>query len=402
MKRTCSSLFPPALAFAGVIVCCAILWNQTARFKRSVEKIAEDVRVSLIDLNGKVVYDSAGKDLPNHADRAEFEAVCADGLPRSVVRESETLHISMFYFARRIGDYVLRIAVPYQSVTDAKADAVRGLIAAVGTGALIVAALFFLTRRYERRLSRLSAERDLQDKMMEEMRKLERFRSNFISNVTHEIRTPVTGILGATEMLADDTAQLDSADRAELQNVIKNHSSRLVALVDDILALAGLEKAEAEHDAAFAPCAVADIAQTAVNLARPAAKKAGVALSFVCKMQETDELVRPCDARLVESAIANLIQNALRYSGSTEVEISVERTADGKAAISVIDHGIGIPEACQPRLFERFYRVDKDRSRALGGTGLGLAIVKHIAQLHGGQATVSSKPGEGATFTLVI
>lgn len=402
MKSNFSFFFPPALAFAGVIVCCAILWNQTARFKRSVEKIAEDVRVSLIDLNGKVVYDSAGKDLPNHADRAEFEAVCADGLPRSAIRESETLHISMFYFARRIGDYVLRIAVPYQSVTDAKADAVRGLIAAVGTGALIVAALFFLTRRYERRLSRLSAERDLQDKMMEEMRKLERFRTNFISNVTHEIRTPVTGILGATEMLADDTAQLDSADRAELQNVIKNHSSRLVALVDDILALARLEKAEAEHDAAFAPCAVADIAQTAVNLARPSAKKAGVALSFVRKMQETDELVRPCDARLVESAIANLIQNALRYSGSTEVEISVERTADGKAAISVIDHGIGIPEDCQPRLFERFYRVDKDRSSALGGTGLGLAIVKHIVQLHGGQATVSSKPGEGATFTLVI
>lgn len=402
MKSNFSFFFPPALAFAGVIVCCAILWNQTARFKRSVEKIAEDVRVSLIDLNGKVVYDSAGNDLPNHADRAEFEAVCADGLPRSVIRESETLRISMFYFARRIGDYILRIAVPYQAVTDAKADAVRGLIAAVGTGALIVAALFFLTRRYERRLSRLSAERDLQDKVMEEMRKLERFRTNFISNVTHEIRTPVTGILGAAEMLADDTAQLDSADRAELQNVIKNHSSRLVALVDDILSLAGLEKAETEHDVAFAPCDVADIAQTAVNLARPSAKKAGVALSFVRKMQETDELVRPCDARLVESAIANLIQNALRYSGSTEVEIGVERTADGKAAISVIDHGIGIPEDCQPRLFERFYRIDKDRSSALGGTGLGLAIVKHIVQLHGGQATVSSKPGEGATFTLVI
>ena len=402
MKRTLSFIFPPAIAFAGVIVCCAILWNQTSRFKRSVEKIAEDVRVSLIDLNGKVVYDSAGNDLPNHADRTEFEAVCTDGRPRSVIRESETLHISMFYLARRIGDYVLRIAVPYQAVTDAKADAVHGLIAAVGTGALIVAALFFLMGRYERHLSRLSAERDLQDKVMEEMRKLERFRTNFISNVTHEIRTPVTGILGAAEMLADDTAQLDSADRAELQNVIKNHSSRLVALVDDILALAGLEKAEAEHDVAFAPCDVADIAQTAVNLAQPAAKKTGVTLSFVRKMQDTDELVRPCDARLVESAVANLIQNALRYSGSTEVEISVERTADGKAAISVIDHGIGIPEDCQPRLFERFYRIDKDRSRALGGTGLGLAIVKHIAQLHGGQVTVLSKLGKGATFTLVI
>ena len=381
--------------FAGVIVCCAILWNQTARFKRSVEKIAEDVRVSLIDLNGKVVYDSAGSDLPNHADRAEFEAVCADGLPRSVIRESETLHISMFYFARRIGDYVLRIAVPYQAVTDAKADAVRGLIAAVGTGALIVAG-------YERRLSRLSAERDLQDKMMEEMRKLERFRTNFISNVTHEIRTPVTGILGAAEMLADDAARLDDADRSELQNVIKNHSSRLVALVDDILALAGLEKAEAEHDAAFAPCDVADITLTAVNLARPAAKKAGVTLSFVRKMQDAETLARHCDARLIESAVTNLIQNALRHSGSKNVEVCVERTPSGKAAISVTDHGIGIPEECQPHLFERFYRIDKNRSRSLGGTGLGLAIVKHIAQLHGGEVKVSSKRGEGAKFTLVV
>ena len=199
---------PPTLALLGVAICCVLLWNQTARFKRSVEKIAEDVRVSLIDMDGKVVYDSAGQDLPNHADRTEFEAVRADGQPRSIVRESETLHISMFYFAKRIGDYVLRIAVPYQAVTDAKADAVRGLLAAIGTGALIVASLFFFTRRYERRLSHLASERDLQEKMVEEMRKLERFRSNFISNVTHEIRTPVTGILGATEMLADDTARL--------------------------------------------------------------------------------------------------------------------------------------------------------------------------------------------------
>ena len=185
----------------------------------------------------------------------------------------------------------------------------------------------------------------------------------------------------------------DDKDRAELLNVLNSRSSRLVALVDDILALAVLEKAEAEHDAAFVPCDVADIAQTAVNLARPAAKKADDTLSFVRKTQETEALVRPCDARLVESAVANLIQNALRYNGSKEVEVCVERTSSGKAAIRVIDHGIGIAEDCQPRLFERFYRIDKDRSRSLGGTGLGLAIVKHIAQLHGGRATVSSRPG---------
>ena len=360
---------PPTLALLGVAICCVLLWNQTARFKRSVEKIAEDVRVSLIDMDGKVVYDSAGQDLPNHADRTEFEAVRADGQPRSIVRESETLHISMFYFAKRIGDYVLRIAVPYQAVTDAKADAVRGLLAAIGTGALIVASLFFF---------------------------------NFISNVTHEIRTPVTGILGATEMLADDTARLNGKDRAELQNILKSHSSRLVALVDDILALARLEKAEAEHDVPFTPCDVADIVQTAVNLARPAARNADITLSFVRKPQDAGSLVRPCDARLIESAVTNLIQNALRYSDSKDVAVSVERTPSGKATISVTDHGIGIPEECQPRLFERFYRIEKNRSHSLGGTGLGLAIVKHIAQLHGGEVKVSSKRGEGAKFTLVV
>lgn len=402
MKHISSFILPPTLALLGVAVCCALLWNQTARFRRSVEKIAEDVRVSLIDLNGKVVYDSAGKDLPNHADRAEFEAVRADGKPRSIVRESETLHISMFYFAKRIGDYVLRIAVPYQAVTDAKAGAVRGLVAAAGTGALIVASLFFFSRRYEQRLSRLAAERDLQGKIVEEMRKLERFRRNFISNVTHEIRTPVTGILGATEMLGNDAELLDVKDRAELLNVLKRHSSRLVALVDDILALARLEKAEADHDAPLTPCDVADIAQTSVNLAAAAARSSNIALSFFCKRQGDESFVRPCDARLIESAVTNLIQNALRYSGSACVEVSVEGTPSGKVSISVTDHGIGIPEECQPRLFERFYRIDKVRSRSFGGTGLGLAIVKHIAQLHGGEVMVSSKPGGGAKFTLVV
>lgn len=110
----------PALALMGLTLCCTLLWSQTVRFRNSVEDIAEDVRVSLIDLEGKVVYDSTGKSLPNHSARAEFEAVLADWKARSIVRESETLHMAMFYHARRVGDYVLRIAVPYQAVTDAK------------------------------------------------------------------------------------------------------------------------------------------------------------------------------------------------------------------------------------------------------------------------------------------
>ena len=112
--------------------------------------------------------------------------------------------------------------------------------------------------------------------------------------------------------------------------------------------------------------------------------------------------MRSCDPRLIESAVSNLVQNAIRHSGTKTIEVTVAGCSDGRAEIVVVDHGAGIPADCQARIFERFYRVDKDRSRALGGTGLGLAIVKHIAQLHGGEVTVVSKPGEGATFKLVF
>ena len=112
--------------------------------------------------------------------------------------------------------------------------------------------------------------------------------------------------------------------------------------------------------------------------------------------------MRSCDPRLIESAVSNLVQNAIRHSGTKTVEILLASRPDGKAEIRVVDHGVGIPSDCLARIFERFYRVDKDRSRALGGTGLGLAIVKHIAQLHGGEVSVESRLGEGSTFKLVF
>ena len=398
MRRSITFYLPPVLALLGLSVCCLILWRQTARFRESVEKIAENVRVSLIDLSGKVVYDSTGQDLPSHAARAEFEAVKSDGRARSVVRESETLHIAMFYHARRVGNFVLRIAVPYQSVTDAKAYAVRGLLAAIGIGALVVLVLIFFMRRYEERLSRLALERDLQDKLLSEMRKLEAFRRDFISNVTHEIKTPVTGILGAVDVLADGGHGLDERDRQELLKVLRDQSVRLGALVEDILQLARLEKAEAVRTAEFAVCNVGDIVETAVNLVRPLAERSGIAIG----VERPPVQNRSCDPRLIESAVSNLVQNAIRHSGTKSIEVTVAGCSDGRAEIVVADHGVGIPVDCQARIFERFYRVDKDRSRALGGTGLGLAIVKHIAQLHGGEVSVVSKPGEGATFKVVF
>lgn len=401
MKRAFTFFLPPALALMGLTLCCTLLWSQTVRFRNSVEDIAEDVRVSLIDLEGKVVYDSTGKSLPNHSARAEFEAVLADGKARSIVRESETLHMAMFYHARRVGDYVLRIAVPYQAVTDAKIYAQRGLLAAIGLGALVVLALFFFMRRNEQRLARLSSERDLKDKLLAEMRKLESFRRDFIANVSHEIKTPVTGIIGAVEILADESATLDGQDYRDLQKVLRDQSKRLNTLVEDILSLSHLEKAESDSDLTFTNCNLADIVQTAINLAHPLADKAGIQLIFQ-KKDVLSDYIRPCDPRLIESALSNLIHNALRHSGSKTVEIVLKKMESGKVSIRVIDYGMGIPVECQARLFERFYRVDKNRSRALGGTGLGLSIVKHIVQLHRGSVSVTSAPNHGSTFEMTI
>ena len=399
MKRTLSTVLPPLLALAGLAFCCVILWNQTERFRASVETIAEDVRVSLIDMTGKVVYDTVGGDLPSHADRAEFEAVKADGKARTVVRKSETLHMATLYHARRVGDYVVRIAVPYAAVAEAREFAVHGLAAAGGSGACIILMLILIARRNEARIARLAAERDAKERLLAEMRKLESFRRDFVSNVTHEIKTPITGILGAVDILTDSAAQrLSAAERSEVLNVLRDQSVRLNALAEDILSLSKLEQAESAPRAAFAPCNVADVVRTAVNLAKQAAERADVRL-------ETDapaEVTRPCDARLIEEAVTNLVNNAIRYSGSPVVKVALVRQSDGKARIRVVDHGIGIPKESQGRIFERFYRVDKGRSRELGGTGLGLAIVKHIALLHGGTISVESEPGNGCTFILTF
>ncbi len=399
MKRTLSTVLPPLLALAGLAFCCVILWNQTEHFRESVETIAEDVRVSLIDMTGKVVYDTVGGDLPSHADRAEFEAVKADGKARTVVRKSETLHMATLYHARRVGDYVVRIAVPYAAVSEAREFAVHGLAAAGGSGACIILMLILIARRNEARIARLAAERDAKEKLLAEMRKLESFRRDFVSNVTHEIKTPITGILGAVDILIDSAAQRLSADeRSEVLNVLRDQSVRLNALAEDILSLARLEQAESAPRAVFASCNVADVVRTAVNLARQAAERADVKLETAAPT----DVERPCAPRLIEEAVSNLVNNAIRYSGSPVVKVALERRPDGKAQIRVIDHGIGIPKESQGRIFERFYRVDKGRSRELGGTGLGLAIVKHIALLHGGTISVESEPGNGCTFTLVF
>jgi len=228
-----------------------------------------------------------------------------------------------------------------------------------------------------------------------ELRRLERARSDFIANVSHEIRTPVTSIKGYAETLLTE-AEKDHETSQRFLEIIAHHADRLAALVEDILSLAGLERSEAAKDIAFERILLRTVIDDAVQVCAPKAAAKGVRLLVTCD----PGLEVRANAAMLEQALINLVDNAIKYS-EPDGEIRVEAaSAPEGVLLSVRDFGVGIAPEHLPRIFERFYRVDRSRSRKLGGTGLGLAIVKHIVALHGGRVTVESALGKGSCFTI--
>ncbi len=225
------------------------------------------------------------------------------------------------------------------------------------------------------------------------LRKLESFRADFIANVSHEIKTPLTCISGAAEALEESN---NPENRVKLTTMLKKHTERLNNLVKDILHLARLEKAPRQERNAE-KILLNTIAENVIDIESDRAKECG----FELKLAENLALTISGDADLLEQALINLVENALRYSNGKNITLSV--TQEGANAIlTVKDDGIGIAPEHHDRLFERFYRVDKSRSRELGGTGLGLAIVKHIALIHNGKAEIISTPDPGAEFRIIL
>lgn len=270
------------------------------------------------------------------------------------------------------------------------------IIVAALVGAGVVLTLFLTVHRFRARLAQLTGERDAKERLLEEMRKLEKFRREFVSNITHEIRTPLTGIMGAVEVLSEDDS-LAPEDRTAMFNVLKEQTVRLDKLAQDILSLARIEHSEERGRRDFVVCDLSDVMKNVFTLMRPKAAAQGVGLVLL----RNDRIRIACDAARIEESVQNLVENALRYSGSLTIELSLSAEG-GRAKISVADRGVGIAPEHQLRIFERFYRVDKARSREMGGTGLGLAIVKHIAQLHGGEVSVASELGNGSVFTILL
>jgi two-component system phosphate regulon sensor histidine kinase PhoR len=228
-----------------------------------------------------------------------------------------------------------------------------------------------------------------------QLRRLENMRRDFVANVSHEIKTPLTAIKGFVETLQQGNVE-NAHEKERFLGIIQKHVNRLNAIVEDLLALSRIEQEDESKEIKFEKVNLTDLFQAIIQLCRPKAEEKKIRIDLDCEKVATAIF----DPALIEQAVVNLLDNAIKYSEPQSTILVKSHRKNSELIISVQDHGIGIAQKHLPRLFERFYRVDKARSRNLGGTGLGLAIVKHITQAHGGHVSVESKLGEGSRFSI--
>ncbi len=228
------------------------------------------------------------------------------------------------------------------------------------------------------------------------LRQLEHMRVDFAANVSHELRTPITSIHGYAELMVDEK---DGSDRLRYAEVILRSSARLSSIIDDLLSLARLEDPLRAQLQERELVQIHELLDEVVRACSAEAEKGRVILKIECH----EHLECHGSRQLLEQAVGNLVVNAIRYGPEdSSVTLSAQAIAGGQIQISVSDHGPGIESSHRERIFERFYRVDKGRSREVGGTGLGLAIVKHIALAHGGHVELKSGVGQGSVFRITL
>lgn len=359
------------------------------------------IRLTFIDMKGNVLADSTeGTDyvkMENHLGREEVTDAILTGSGKSS-RKSDTLGGEFLYVADTLeyqGNKVLisRVALEIDRLRIINDFIVKtSLISAlVGIAAAAVIAVAYTTT-----LMKPINEMEKQlKKTMEENKKAEQIRKDFVANVTHELKTPLTSISGFVETLQDGAAE-DPEVRTKFLDIIAIEASRLKRLIEDILIISDIEnKREFNTDS--------DI-NVRESIEEILASMAPIVEAKQIKVETyyAYEIYIGGNPDRFKQLMMNLIENAVKYShdGGT-VSIRAERK-EGKVFISVMDEGIGIPADSLPRIFERFYRVDKSRSQKAGGTGLGLAIVKHIAALFEAEIKVESEPDKGTIFTVIF
>lgn len=372
----------------------------------------EEIRITWISQDGQVLYDNDVDThyLTNHLDREEVKAAFETGSGESV-RESDTMNMRTFYYAVLLEDgTVLRVATRARSLISVffSAFPVMLLILLVILG-LCLTLSHLLTRQLLEPIremaedlenvpatstySELSPFLDRIREQHEDILAAARSRQDFTANVSHELKTPITAISGYAELI--ENRMVDEKQQIKFAGDIRKNADRLVSLINDIIRLSELDYGGGTLD--FTSVDLYEVAEERIELLRTNAGRKNVSLILTgssCMVTSNRSL-------LIE-LIDNLVQNAIRYNiPNGSVNILVEQR-DGNAVLQVSDTGIGIPKADQSRVFERFYRVDKSRSRETGGTGLGLAIVKHIVELHQGTIRLESEMGKGTRIRIEL
>lgn len=374
--------------------------------------IDDDLRITLIGAEGEVLYESLlNKDeMDNHNERPEIIEAREKG-EGEAVRYSATSGTHTFYYAERLQNgNVLRIGRDSVSVNRIMVNTlVIVLVIALCILFVCMGISHYLTKKLVEPIEKLATNIMLVDEnnVYEEIRPFvntikeqhiniinnAQLRQEFTANVSHELKTPLTAISGYAELIGN--GMTGKEDTIRFSNEIHSNANRLLSLINDIIKLSELD--EADHQMEMEKIDLYKLAENCVQMMQVTAEKQGIRLTL-----QGESAMVMANKGLMDEVFYNLCSNAIRYNkpgGSVTVTVG---TKDERPFLSVADTGIGIPKECQERVFERFYRVDKSRSKSTGGTGLGLAIVKHIVAQHNAALHLDSELGEGTTIEIVF
>ncbi|MFA6175018.1 MAG: ATP-binding protein [Phycisphaerae bacterium] len=436
LKAQCNLIEPQIMAnFSQIDTVCKTLGKKGG------------LRITVILPDGQVVGDSDSNPatMKDHSDRPEFKEALSGGVGKAI-RFSDTLGKSMMYLAvavtkdsqivmvvrtalpitvaekglttlhekilwtglviticAAVASWVVsrKISTPVEQMTEAAERFAAGdfsgrtVIPNTQELAELAKTLNEMAERIGGRIDTITKDQNETQAVLASMNRLENIRRDFVANVSHELKTPITSIKGFVETLLEEGANNPEQTQNFLK-IIARHTDRLDAIINDLLALCRLEEDGQKRNLNFEQQPLRPAIVSAIELAKLKADTKKITVELDCANFITAKI----NAALLEQAVLNLIDNAVKYSSDgSKIKIDVKKS-DGQIEIIVADTGCGIDSEHLDRIFERFYVVDKARSRKLGGTGLGLAIVKHIAQVHDGSVSVESTIGKGSIFTI--